>query len=600
MVQATDAAGNSQSVRRRVVVVATLSAASPHAALPAAALPAPEQPAPEQPSGAEPAGEHPAGTAPVHETPAGASPQNKEEQVSEPVMKKHITVDRAVWHDGYLEIEGLVMWPNSQPPRLVHIWTGEHHLGEMRCNLSRPDATERLPDDQKPYCQGFRLSWPLPPKTSVESGRKKTPFVIEIVDKNGQKFRREITLRYEGGTHQSQGAEFDRSFKAFVIEYQTRTGREPSVLDWNTGFQLKQRFPEIAILSPPMPDERPLLPYVDKSIDAVFYPAGDPAFADEARRVAQGAVLTIDQPDAQAEPQLQVAWQDVEAANILPSASIIIPVYNQAHYTRQVIEQLQLTLPAVFNGEVIVVDDCSTDETPDMLPALAQAWPVLKVMRNPENLGFIGSCNRGAEAATGTFILFLNNDTLPQPGWFLSLLDTFERYDDAGAAGGKLIYPDGTLQEAGGIIFSDGSGWNFGRNDPAIDHPLYNHVREVDYCSGALLMTRRETFHALGGFDTRYQPAYYEDTDYCFKLRREGLKVYYQPESVVVHFEGISSGTDLTAGVKKHQVINKKKFIEKWREVLKHQPPPPPDDQMGTRYWLVVRDELEKDEIYAY
>ena len=91
-----------------------------------------------------------------------------------------------------------------------------------------------------------------------------------------------------------------------------------------------------------------------------------------------------------------------------------------------------------------------------------------------------------------------------------------------------------------------------------------------------------------------------EDTDYCFKLRREGLKVYYQPESVVVHFEGISSGTDLTAGVKKHQVINKKKFIEKWREVLKHQPPPPPDDQMGTRYWLVVRDELEKDEIYAY
>jgi len=146
---------------------------------------------------------------------------------------------------------------------------------------------------------------------------------------------------------------------------------------------------------------------------------------------------------------------------------------------------------------------------------------------------------------------------------------------DAGAVGGKLIYPDGTLQEAGGVIFSDGSGCNFGKHDKAANAPLYSFLREVDYCSGALLATPRKLFLELGGFDKRYEPAYYEDTDYCFALRANGYRVYYQPESVIVHFEGATSGTDITKGVKSYQAANRNKFVEKWKAVLQHQPAPP-------------------------
>jgi hypothetical protein len=98
----------------------------------------------------------------------------------------------------------------------------------------------------------------------------------------------------------------------------------------------------------------------------------------------------------------------------------------------------------------------------------------------------------------------------------------------------------------------------------------------------------------------QYQPAYYEDADYCFQLRQHHLKVYYQPESVVVHFEGISSGTDVSSGIKRYQKINKKKFVTKWKEALKRQPPPPPAVNQQFRYELVVRDEFAEDETHAY
>jgi GT2 family glycosyltransferase len=199
----------------------------------------------------------------------------------------------------------------------------------------------------------------------------------------------------------------------------------------------------------------------------------------------------------------------------------------------------------------------------------------IKVIRNTENLGFVHTCNRGAQAAVGEILVFLNNDTLPSPGWLTPLLRILRDKPDAGAVGGKLIYPDGTLQEAGGIIFSDGSGCNFGKHDRAPDSPLYNFVREVDYCSGALLATRRKLFIELGGFDTRFSPAYYEDSDYCFNLRAHGYRVYYQPESVIVHLEGASCGVDTSAGVKRYQEINRTKFVEKWKTALKQQPSAP-------------------------
>jgi GT2 family glycosyltransferase/glycosyltransferase involved in cell wall biosynthesis len=251
-----------------------------------------------------------------------------------------------------------------------------------------------------------------------------------------------------------------------------------------------------------------------------------------------------------------------------PQVSIVIPVYNHLDTTLVCLRSLAATKNRIAH-EIIVVDDCSSDATAETLPSITS----LRYQRNVENLGFIGACNAGAASARGQFVVFLNNDTAVQDGWLDALIDTFEQHDKVGLVGAKLVYPDGRLQEAGGIVFADGSGWNYGRfDDPA--KPEYNFVREVDYCSGAAIALRTDLFRHFGGFDAHYAPAYYEDTDLAMKVRQAGLRVLYQPASVVVHFEGISSGTDTSSGTKRYQVINKEKFLERWKDALAMHPSP--------------------------
>jgi GT2 family glycosyltransferase len=250
------------------------------------------------------------------------------------------------------------------------------------------------------------------------------------------------------------------------------------------------------------------------------------------------------------------------ATALAPRASIVVPVYNHLAHTLACLRSLAQSGDRT-PFEVIVVDDASGDDTSQRLPGIGG----LRYHRNPHNLGFIGACNAGAALARGEFIVFLNNDTVVQAGWLDALLGTFAEYPDAGLVGAKLVYPDGRLQEAGGIVFNDASGWNYGRfEDPA--DPRYNHVRDADYCSGAAIALPTAVFRRLGGFDARYAPAYYEDTDLAMRVRADGLRVLYQPASVVVHHEGVTAGTDIRAGVKSHQAINQRTFLDRWGETL--------------------------------
>ncbi|HKI21109.1 MAG TPA: glycosyltransferase family 2 protein, partial [Isosphaeraceae bacterium] len=216
--------------------------------------------------------------------------------------------------------------------------------------------------------------------------------------------------------------------------------------------------------------------------------------------------------------------------------SIVIPVYNHVRDTVACLESIKGSRPDA-TYEVIVVDDGSSDGTQKILSRIEG----LVTIRNPRNEGFIGSCNRGAAAARGEHIVFLNNDTTVTEGWLDALVATFRNMPGTGLAGAKLIYPNGRLQEAGGVIWRDASGWNYGRGDDP-DHPRYNFTREVDYCSGACIMVPRDLFHELGGFDRSYSPAYYEDTDLAFKIRHAGHKVIYQPMARIIHHEGLTSG----------------------------------------------------------
>jgi O-antigen biosynthesis protein len=252
-----------------------------------------------------------------------------------------------------------------------------------------------------------------------------------------------------------------------------------------------------------------------------------------------------------------------------PDVSVVLPTYKNYNYTFNCLLCLcNIINTYQLNCEIIVVNDCSPDETAELLQNVSG----IRVLTNKENFGFLRTVNAGAAIARGKYILLLNNDIQAGTDFITPLVSVFKEHADAGAAGGKLIYPTGLLQEAGAYIYADGSAENFGR----LEHPdfwMYNYLKEVDYCTGALLMIPREYWIKAGGFDERYVPIYYEESDLCFQIRnQQQKKIYYTPSSVVIHFEGITSGTDTGTGLKKFQQINSQKFAEKWKNILKNYP----------------------------
>jgi GT2 family glycosyltransferase len=248
--------------------------------------------------------------------------------------------------------------------------------------------------------------------------------------------------------------------------------------------------------------------------------------------------------------------------------SIVVPVHNKLIHSLTCLRSI-FYAGSEYSFEVLIADDGSNDATQKTLAKLTS--PVFKVLRNGSAQGFLKNCNGAAAKAKGDWLVLLNNDTIVLPGWLDELIDTLVKYSDIGLVGAKLIYPDGSLQECGGVVWRDANAWNIGRSlDPRL--PEFSYRREVDYCSGALIALSRLLWEEMGGFDERYSPAYYEDTDLAFRVREKGLKTVVQPLSSVVHFEGISHGKALSTGIKRYQNINRGKFLDRWKQQLKTQP----------------------------
>ena len=248
-----------------------------------------------------------------------------------------------------------------------------------------------------------------------------------------------------------------------------------------------------------------------------------------------------------------------------PRVSIVIPVWNHWQHTYRCLRSVLENTEGVAY-EVVIVDNGSTDKTIEMLKKVEN----VRMLRNGSNLGFAVACNQGAREAQGDHLLFLNNDARVTKGWLKAMVSLIDSDERIGVVGAKLIYPDGRLQEAGGMIFSDGRGWNFGNGDDP-EKEIYNQIGEVDYCSGACLLVRKNLFNTLSGFDERYSPAYYEETDLCFASRKMGYKVLYNPKAVVIHYESVTAGKGPSLDFKKYLEDNRNKFVEKWNDVLTDQ-----------------------------
>jgi len=273
--------------------------------------------------------------------------------------------------------------------------------------------------------------------------------------------------------------------------------------------------------------------------------------ADKSPRPAPGA-LTL-QPTS---PQIDLP---VFAE---PSVSLIIPLHAGTELTRACLESIRDNTAGV-SYEVILVDDDADQQTKQLLAQVRGA----KIIVNETNSGYLRSINRGATVARGRWLVLCNNDIQVEAGWLRAMKACAESAPDIGAVAPKYIYPDGMLNEAGAIIWRDGTGVNYGRgDDPQL--PAYNYRRQVDYGSAAALLVRAELFARFGGYDERYAPMYYEDADLCFQLRQAGFRVMYEPEAVVVHLEGGTAGTDPASGHKRYQEQSRLAFVSKWTATL--------------------------------
>ena len=243
----------------------------------------------------------------------------------------------------------------------------------------------------------------------------------------------------------------------------------------------------------------------------------------------------------------------------MPLYSIIIPTYNNIEFTLKCVSSI-FKNTSLFQIEIIIIDNASTDRTLSWAQQLHKQG-IIRLVSNPDNMGFSHACNQGALIAKGQSLIFLNNDTEVLPGWLQGMQNCFKSDQNIGIIGGKLLYPDNTIQHAG-IAFDRQKVFHIYRHfHPA--HPAVNKRREFQAVTGACLFVRRDLFITLGMFDEEFKNGF-EDLDFCFRVRKNGLKVFYSPECSVIHHES------KTPGRHAHHHQNAKLFTDRWQQDIVH------------------------------
>ncbi len=257
-------------------------------------------------------------------------------------------------------------------------------------------------------------------------------------------------------------------------------------------------------------------------------------------------------------------------SNFKYDASIIIPCYNRADLTKECLEAVCNTTDTV-NFEVILINNASTDGTAELLNAIEGD---VKVIHNKLNKSFAESCNQGALNAEGRYLVFLNNDTVPQQGWLSAMLECASQ-TNAEVVGCKLLYPDGTTQHAGVAINRDKTPYHVFQKFPG-DHRAVNDTRVMTAVSAACMLVQHDAFRKVGGFDPAYINGF-EDIDLCIRIAQSGGKVMYTPDAVVLHHE------ESTPGRKTHDTANLNLFLGRYRANLASD-----EDALLARYGLQI------------
>ncbi|SHH44130.1 hypothetical protein SAMN02745135_00815 [Caloranaerobacter azorensis DSM 13643] len=229
--------------------------------------------------------------------------------------------------------------------------------------------------------------------------------------------------------------------------------------------------------------------------------------------------------------------------------SIIIVNYNTRELTRQTLQSIY-KYNHNLDFEVIVVDNNSSDDSINMIK---DEFPQVILIQNKENLGFSKANNIGINKSKGKYILLLNSDTIIQRDTLEIMVDFMETNKEVGAAGCKVVLPDGNLDKACKRSFPTprNAFYNALKLDKLFPHNKkfgeYNltylnedEMHEVDSLVGAFMMVRREVIEEVGLLDENFF-MYGEDIDWCYRIKKSGWKIVYYPKTKIIHYKGGSS-----------------------------------------------------------
>ncbi|HEY5097080.1 MAG TPA: glycosyltransferase family 2 protein, partial [Acidimicrobiales bacterium] len=258
-----------------------------------------------------------------------------------------------------------------------------------------------------------------------------------------------------------------------------------------------------------------------------------------------------------------------------PRVSIVVLVLDDVDMVEDCLESLRRTIDSSWRAELVVV----ANGTPLTRLQGLQRHQDIVLIRSDTNLGFAGGNNLAAGVARGDLLVFLNDDTMVEPDWLDHLVLTAEADPRIGAVGSRILFEDGSLQEAGGIIWGDGPTTGMGRGLPA-GSAEFMYVRDVDYVSANGILVRRRAWEEVGGFSEDYFPAYYEDADLCMALGQSGYRVVYEPRAALRHLESRSVPGRYRWFL---MLRNRRIFRKKWADQLVGREPYPVVDGHAAR-----------------